>query len=320
MSSAKSITPHVQHSAHTESSRRRLQSDRWRQLGEVFSTHDARRVGIRPEQLRRATQAGDVIAVTRGAYIAAEVFRQARYERRHVLKAKAVVRLMPHHVVSHHTALAWWGLPLLRPDTERVHLLTSRTSTRTVGEVRYHRAVRRPQPDRLPFVTRGAVGLSYAVLLVARDNVTDAVVAGDVALRNGLLRRGDLERVLDKWQLRGARAARKAVSLMSPTAESVAESLVRLELVSRKMAVHPQYCVRDGRFVAYLDFLVRLQDGRRCAVEYDGEQKYTSTDVMVAEKLREDRIRELGYTMIRLTRRDLSAMDDVVARIHRVAR
>lgn len=48
-------------------------------------------------------------------------------------------------------------------------------------------------------------------------------------------------------------------------------------------------------------------------VEFDGKVKYSDRDVLFAEKQREDRIRSLGYEVVRLTWSDLSRPERVRA-------
>lgn len=64
------------------------------------------------------------------------------------------------------------------------------------------------------------------------------------------------------------------------------------------------------------DFLV----GTRVLVEFDGRSKYgmdgrRSEDVLWAEKLREDRLRALGYIVVRLVWADLDRPQRVMARV-----
>jgi very-short-patch-repair endonuclease len=73
---------------------------------------------------------------------------------------------------------------------------------------------------------------------------------------------------------------------------------------------------RAGREIARADFLV----GERVVVEFDGRAKYgmdgrRPEHDLWAEKRREDRIRELGYIVVRVVWADLDRPDEVVARV-----
>ena len=65
----------------------------------------------------------------------------------------------------------------------------------------------------------------------------------------------------------------------------------------------------DDNFVARVDF---LYEDIKLVIEVDGLGKYKSSQDLVAEKLREDRLRELGYAIVRLTWDDLG--DHLVVR------
>lgn len=69
-----------------------------------------------------------------------------------------------------------------------------------------------------------------------------------------------------------------------------------------------------GAFVARVDFLVA---GTRVVVEFDGKSKYADGDpaVLWAEKRREDRLRRLGYVVVRITWADLETPGAVAARV-----
>ncbi len=67
----------------------------------------------------------------------------------------------------------------------------------------------------------------------------------------------------------------------------------------------------DG-WSARVDFLFRDQ---RVVVEFDGMLKYGSPEDLRREKAREDRLRELGYEVVRVTWADLARPETVKARI-----
>ena len=52
-------------------------------------------------------------------------------------------------------------------------------------------------------------------------------------------------------------------------------------------------------------------------VEFDGLMKYGGPEDLVAEKRREDRLRGLGYTVVRVTWSDLRHPERVVAEVRR---
>jgi very-short-patch-repair endonuclease len=73
----------------------------------------------------------------------------------------------------------------------------------------------------------------------------------------------------------------------------------------------------SGEFVARVDFLFEAE---RVVIEFDGESKYGdhadgAAGAVVAEKWREDRIRELGYVVVRISWADLAHPKRTAARI-----
>ena len=85
--------------------------------------------------------------------------------------------------------------------------------------------------------------------------------------------------------------------------------------------VIPQVEVRDGRgwLVGRVDFVVR---GTKLIIEVDGKVKYATGDpeVLWREKKREDALRALGYTVVRITWSDLERPGAVVAKVRAALR
>lgn len=68
----------------------------------------------------------------------------------------------------------------------------------------------------------------------------------------------------------------------------------------------------DDGFAARVDFLFRAQ---RTIVEFDGMAKYATTQDLRAEKIREDRLRELGYEVVRIVWAELTRPAELHPRI-----
>lgn len=79
--------------------------------------------------------------------------------------------------------------------------------------------------------------------------------------------------------------------------------------------VDEQVEIRDerGAFVARFDLMVR---GTRVVIEVDGLSKYADRDVLRAEKVREEKLRRLGYLVIRVLAADLRRPDRVIQAVH----
>ncbi|HKE50057.1 MAG TPA: hypothetical protein VKE25_00970, partial [Actinomycetes bacterium] len=103
----------------------------------------------------------------------------------------------------------------------------------------------------------------------------------------------------------GEAKARKLIDLAGGRAESPLESHSRAFFLAAGLPMpETQVEIRDdrGRFVARVDFLWREQ---RTVGEADGRLKYSSLEVLYREKQREDRIRELGFEVVRWDTTDL---------------
>jgi very-short-patch-repair endonuclease len=85
--------------------------------------------------------------------------------------------------------------------------------------------------------------------------------------------------------------------------------------------VTPQVPIVDerGDFVARVDFLV---NGTKVVVEFDGKVKYAAGDpkVLWLEKRREDRLRRLGYVVVRITWAQLERPGAVAAAVRAALR
>lgn len=115
-----------------------------------------------------------------------------------------------------------------------------------------------------------------------------------------------LQEVAEQCPRQPGRAAFKAVlDRVDPRAESPGESLTRLVMWMLGYALTSQVEIRDatGALVARVDFLL---DGAPVIIEFDGYRKYESASSLVLEKKREDRLRALGYEVVRLVWSDLT--------------
>lgn len=100
--------------------------------------------------------------------------------------------------------------------------------------------------------------------------------------------------------------------------ETVGESRTAVTLAFAGIELVPQVTItdEDGRFVARVDFVVA---GTRVIVEFDGRVKYgdESGATLFDEKKREDRLRALGYIVVRIVWADLETPGLVAAKVRR---
>lgn len=273
--------------------------------GGVFSTADARSVDVDDPTLRALVRAREIVRVRRGAYVVGEVWAAAEHEEELRLRTMAVLRNRDEDVATHHAALALHRLPLhgVRLDVVDVQSPVSR--------VRLSAGLR-TQPGTLAHVTvDGArcVAIEHAIVQVLlRSGMESALVPLDRALRTKVCSLSRLDAALETGAPASASTlGKRLVELADPKCDSPGETRTRLLLHDLGFAPRSQVTICDERdaFVARVDFLVE----GRVVVEFDGLQKYAGADgraALAAEKRREDRLRSLGYVVVRLVWADLT--------------
>ncbi|KUG53713.1 hypothetical protein AVL62_02805 [Serinicoccus chungangensis] len=285
------------------------------------TTTDLHRLGVSDSVIRKQIAEGVLLRLRREVFVDRRVWDASAPWERDRLRARAVVGSSPslgtrpgQVALSHRSAMAEHGLDVFGVDDE-VH--ASR-----VGCGRGHRSgglwVHAPVPvdqvieqDGMPSVRPALASLQEAVVHGAEAGL----VAADSALRARAATPEELRALVGLSCLQRDRpAARLVAELADGTRESAGESRTAWLLHLLGIAVECQVEIRDpsGWLVGRADFRVR---GTRVLLEFDGRVKHTDRDVLVAEKLREDRLRELGYEVVRITWADLAHPHVVRARI-----
>lgn len=284
--------------------------------GIVTRTHAAAR-HVPPQVLRAAVRDRTLHRVRPGLFVtpdrwAAAATRPARF----LLTVTGVLLGHPAWTASHHAALALHGLPLHDVDLDTVDVVAPvRASKRRPG-LHVHVAT----PEQLSAASDRPVRVVSAadacVLTAAASGFEAGVVAMDAALHRRLVTRAGL---VTASALPGARygiaTARAAIEAADALSESPGESLTRLILVGAGLAVRSQVDIEDGDgFIGRVDLLV----GDRVVVEFDGAVKYDGLDgkrELMKEKAREERLRDAGYRVVRVTWADLSHPERLVRRV-----
>lgn len=268
--------------------------------------------------LSQAVRSGELARPRRGAYVDGANYASLDRAGRHQLVVRAVLAASPVPlVVSHASALAFYGgpdygLPLDVVDVTR----PDRRAGRAEAGVRQHRGrltdgdVQRAGGLLLTSPTRAALELTTQVdLEIAVIHLDDLIHRG-LTSRHALTTRYDAG--MGRWP--SSLTTDLAIRLADGRSESVAESRFRM-LAWREHLPRPeaQFVVLDhrGRVVARLDF---AWPEHRVFLEVDGRAKYsklltageTTTDVVIAEKEREDLVRRLtGWRCVRVSWADL---------------
>lgn len=289
--------------------------------GGAFSSSQAARFGVDRLDLHRLVRAGVLTHVRRGAFLVTRALDGLTPEAGFALRARAVLLSRPQRSwASHHAGLAVAQLPLVGLDLDRIDVCAVVRHESRSGTVTTH-----PLPPREPcLLGRGVPSVSTETALLqtaVRHGLKAAVVAADAALHRGLVSVDKIGEAAARLDLgvRSTRRVDRLRSLVDPAAESPGESLTRLLLGGLGLDFRTQVDIRDAAgFVGRVDFLVE----GRIVVEFDGLSKYAGADgreALAREKAREDRLRALGFEVVRLTWSDLDRPERV-ARLVREAR
>jgi len=296
----------------------------------LLSNEDARRAGIEPKDLARLAKAGELTSLARGWYAVGSPPKSP--EARHHLLTRAMLRSHEGRAVAaHHSALTLLGLPAFRADwqTARLNRVTP-GSPRTREGLRLGRHVPAEAiaaiPEGAPFAETVVPALAVVQVGVSAGPLA-ALVAADAALHQNLITGEDLSTALSSVHFH-PRTAQLApfLQLADGRRESPGETRLGHALHLMCLPVTPQHKVVAPGFLAYPDFVV---DGVQVAIEFDGKVKYGRAhdsvdsfgrrldpeEVLWAEKRREDRLRELGYEVVRVI---WSELDDLPALARRI--
>lgn len=288
--------------------------------GGVTSALQTARAGVSRHQLRRWVKRKELLRFPRGIIVDPEIWEQAPVWDRHALRARGL--MLGHFgepestaALSHHSALALLGVPLYDVD-QRVHVVrTDGLRLRTDPILCAHAPV---SPDAVQEVDGiRMVRPPIAVAQVAAAfGIESGLVSADGCLRQKLATREELHEALDLARLGNGRAvAERVVELADGRAESAGESRCRWVFGLLGLpTVTPQAEIRDaaGYVIARVDFLLEAE---RVALEFDGKTKYGKGADLFAEKQREDAIRRLGYTVVRITWDDLAHPNRIKLRV-----
>jgi len=303
---------------------------RWAgEMPEIRLTRQLLADGYAPDELRRLQRDGRLVHVRRGAWSTpqAGAAEETTAEARHRLLVEAVAaQMQPGGVFSHGSAALLHGLPVWTETLERAHLTRNRsTGAKRRRDVELHTATLSAEHvtvvDGLPVTTLPRTVADLARLLP----FDQAVAAGDRAAALGL-DFGHLDDVLrfqEQWP--GVRQARRVADFLDARAESAGESVSRVRIGELGLpSPIPQYEVFDavGTMIGRVDF---AWPDRRTIGEFDGRIKYGALlrpgerpeDVVYAEKLREDALRDAGWQVVRWVWADLARPLEIQQRLVR---
>ena len=265
---------------------------------------DALSTGLTRGQVRHRVDSERWQRVARGAYLiddrvftGMDPFGRARLS--HAMRAVAAAGRNTEATVAFRSAAFVLGLPTIADPAESVVLAvppgrwTGRRSgihVRRLSLPEHHTVLM-----RVPVTTPARTWLDIA----CRSSLADALAVGDAGLRMAEFTTADLAAILaEAGGVPGRRRAERALSIVSGERESPLESASYSYFVENRLPL-PRMQVPladDLGFVGRVDF---VWDDARVIGESDGKMKYGQQGEAYREKLREDRLRALGFTVVR---------------------
>lgn len=239
----------------------------------------------------------------------------------HVARVAALAVQLRRPVFSHESAAVLWGAALWRtPDEVHVTQPIAPSGRRSADICRHHAVL---QPEDV--TARDGVRLTTVDRTMADCAMTMSPLAG-LVVADSLARRGAdrvvVESILDRRRgTNGVRGARWVAEHADAGAESAGETLARYVLLAHGFP-RPQLQVPvpvDGRtYWADLGW-----PEWKVLVEFDGLVKYRElargvpSEVVVAEKRRQEAMEDAGYAVVRVMHRDLFPATDFIRRVGR---
>lgn len=277
---------------------------------QVFPYRRAVEAGIGPDELRRLIRSGACRRLHHGWFTTSATENRAELHR---LRCAALVQqYQGRAVASHVSAVVRLGLPTYAARYDTVHLMAAsgtRRGHRKKDLIIHPGLPAGTEPAALPHTPVGTVHPALAIALTGLTDPRAFLVPADAALTKGLVTTQELgAAVALLCRRRGVERVRSALDHCDARHESPGETLTAYVLRQLGYQVVPQVQIpgterwTTGRQGYRVDFLI---EGTKVIVEFDGRAKYQSGTQLWEEKQREDRIRELGYEVVRLTMADL---------------
>jgi hypothetical protein len=304
-------------------------------LPDVFTGQTAMAAGISHHVLRRLVRHKTIIRFQCGVYGQVHVDdpeeeRWARIHREHAVRARAALLAHPDHALSHRSGALVFGWPVSFYPDEPVHLTALHVeprSRRVGGKVLHHS----------DSIINDVVEVDGLRVLTPDRTVADCLrtmtAANGVAVADGALRAGATDLLAVEGSLAGMRRwrglpkANAALRLVDPRRETWLESFsfvalhgVGIDLPTPQVEVFNEW----GRLVGRVDGMW-IAEGT--VAEADGQGKYLlgtpngngangkdAARRVVAEKCREDDLRDLGLEMVRWGVHEIRRSREGVAR------
>ncbi len=236
------------------------------------------------------------LQIRRGVYVPRDADREVRYAMR---CQAALAGMRQGAALAGPSAAFHWDLPVME--------LPDEITLRGVARGGYAGGVRALNGDAeytvhrgVPVTTPAWTVVDCARLLSRRDGL----IVADAALHEGLCTLEQLEAVLGTaGAVRGISRARWVVANADPLSESPGETWTRMVVRDLGYEVVSQFHVHEGDFDAEVDLMIA---GTRVGLEFDGLIKYRgrhkrqAENTVLREKIRQGRLEELAYAILRI--------------------
>ena len=271
---------------------------------EFVLSRDVRTAAARSEISRREAR-GELVRVTRGAYLPSSLWKAADRDERFRMRIRAVLSVASEELtLSHASAAAIWRLPWFGPWPDRIDAVTSRSyGGHSTDMVRRHV----PGSDSEPVVIDGirVTSLARTVVDIARwPGFSRAVVVGDAALndktRQNLAAPAFVDDDILHAELQGGRTryaasrAHDVLTFLDGRSASPGESVSRTSIWRAGL---PPPVLQQAFSPWFVDF---WWPDSGLIGEFDGDAKYldqrfragrSPAEVFLDEKAREDSLR-----------------------------
>lgn len=271
-----------------------------------WTTADLERLGMTQKQIRQKLREGSLMQLRWGAYcLPGETTPEQRHER---LILATLPYVDPRNVFSHTSAAVLHGLPVPR-ESLGVATMIRRSSGHGNGDPHLRVRNTRISSHQITEIDGLKVtSLARTVCDQARlEPFKWGVATVDAALRRGLSREALRAELARFPRLSGVARAREVIQFADGRAESPAESISRVTMASFKLpppVLQFEVFDENGEFVGRPDF---GWPDHGLLGEVDGEVKYnellrpgeTVSHAVMREKKREQRLRRLGWWIVR---------------------
>lgn len=293
-------------------------------LGIITGTAEATAAGITPTMIATRLRTGAWTSLYQGRYertwaVTPTGDPHADKINTHVALAVAAARSNPMSVIALESAAALRGLPLTRGLPHLPQLIRMNGHGKIRARAHVHQQSLDPHDYEASLTHPGCLvttGLRTFADIARMGHLADAFSVGDRAVRLGLFTLDDARALSLASKGRGVRTLRCAAHHLDGARETPLESLSYAAFLSSGLPLpelQVDFTTRVG--LARVDFFWRAQ---RVVGEADGLGKYSQRDDLVAEKRREDALRELGLKVVRWTWADLA--DNFTGTMSRIAR